>query len=164
MTITIKDEFRAEVKEEFKEILLENISETLEVIKAINQNYFCHDKYPCIHENTGKKIFEVVCNNDFDNLPDMIQSLSTVDYNYYDDYFIYDYCDNKLTSYKEEELRFSLKTLIDDILQDMIKFELSLYLDDSRIKELKYKKDKELKEKGKLINRHAILTRLERDM
>ena len=81
-----------------------------------------------------------------------------------DNYFIYDYCDNKLTSYKEEELRFNLKTLVNDIMQDMIKFELDLYLDDSRVKELKYKKDKELKEKGKIINKYATLSRLERDM
>jgi hypothetical protein len=81
-----------------------------------------------------------------------------------DNYFIFDFRDYKLTSYNEEELRFNLKTLIDDIMEDMIKFELSLSLDDSRIKELKYKKDKELKEKGKIINKYATLSRLERDM
>jgi hypothetical protein len=163
MTITIKEEFRQEVKEEFKEILLENISETIEIMKNIN-NYYCYKKYPCICENNGKELFKVVCDNDLDALPYLISDMNRSNYECIDDYFIFDYRDYKLTSYKEEELRFNIKTLVNDIMQDMIKFELSLCIDDSRVKELKYKRDKELKEKGKVINRYATLTRLERDM
>jgi hypothetical protein len=162
MTITIKEEFRQDVKEEFKEILLENISETIEIMKNINK-YHGYKKYPCIYENNGKELFKVVCDNDLDALPYLISDINRSKYECMDNYFIFDYRDYKITSYNEEELRFNLKTLIDDIMEDMIKFELSLCLDDSRIKELKYKKDKELKEKGKVINRHATLTRLERD-
>jgi hypothetical protein len=163
MIITIKDEFRPEVKDEFKEILLENLNETIEIMKTINNYYYCK-KYPCIHENTGKKIFEVICDNDFDSFLILIEELNRSDYDSYDDYFIFDFLDYKITSYKEEELRFNLKTLVNDIMQDMIKFELDLCVDDSRAKELKYKKDKELKEKGKIINKYATLSRLERDM
>jgi hypothetical protein len=164
MNITIKEEFTLEVKEEFKEILLENISETIEIMKNINNNYHCYKKYPCICENNAKELFKVVCDNDLDALPYLISDINRSKYECMDNYFIFDYRDYKLTSYNEEELRFNLKTLIDDIMQDMIKFELSLCLNDSRVKELKYKKDKELQEKGKIINRHATLTRLERDM
>lgn len=163
ITFTIEDEFTQEAKEEFKEILLENIPETLEVIKLINNHYFCHDKYPCIYKNTGKNIFEVVCNNDFESFPYLIEELNSSDYNSYDDYFIFNFVDYKLTSYNKEELKFNLTTLIDDIVKDMIKYNLSLRLDDSKIKELKKKKEKELRDKGKLINKYVTLTRLERD-
>jgi hypothetical protein len=163
MTITIKEEFRPEVKEEFKEILLENISETIEIMKNINK-YYCYKKYPCICENNAKELFKVVCDNDLDALPHLISDINRSKYECVDKYFIFDFRDYKLTSYKEEELRFNIKTLVNDIMQDMIKFELDLCLNDSRVKELKYKKGLELIEKGKLINRHATLTRLERDM